>query len=772
MGPGNLIAYRGTIISQGLGQIACYPQLRTASREIAATLSRDPHNSDARLAKAEILRLRSEFSESAAILSQQYPDDRRGDVKRQLSEVLFEWAAHDPRQIDTIALRLKRDGSNADERWRLAAEKLRSSSRIDPSERVKILLAMFASSETQENDRSLSGLYAVSNLVDIDRRRWLQSRLSKAIAAAPATERSNLEGVIRAARDETLRDATNSGLNRFMDRFGWHPLSRSIRFKRAELSLQQDDAMSAERDLARLASSSDASTASFAVAKLATMYRDAGHTNAAVTQYRLLGSKFAKTQLPDGRSGAEIVAQLPASGAIRQQLANRDPWPQGMPTVSRTTADRAEKGEQSRRIEMQPALAYCGPVSSALAGRTLHYHYKDRTIVANDRFGQLLWRVAIDSKVELQVNYVPSVPLSYVQMRGHMVLVSLGDVVLAIDSLSVNEDREARLLWHKNTSDSLLSATNTLLLNRRWLRQRMGARWGGGALAYGRLATVDTAATDEAFYYCHHRSLHAVDLLTGKTLWRRRNIAGDSMILADREHVVVVSPGEPRALVLRASNGTAVGYRTVPPEDQRMATVGTRLLTWLKAGSRDEDAKVRVALYDPILEKQLWQHAYEPQSVASLVDDKWVSVMQPDGKWQLVRIEDGKVVLEEQLEAVAELSQLQVLRDSKRTYIVASKPWPADSPLMIQASGNGRKNPVVNGKVYAIDNTTGRILWRSHRASTTAALRNAIAACFASTSEPGKWRATSAAQVRPSTVFASPPILRPLASTFSRRPRR
>ena len=55
---------------------------------------------------------------------------------------------------------------------------------------------------------------------------------------------------------------------------------------------------------------------------------------------------------------------------------------------------------------------------------------------------------------------------------------------------------------------------------------------------------------------------------------------------------------------------------------------------------------------------------------------------------------------------------MQVLRDDVRTYIIASKPWPTGSHLMIQSSGNGRKNPIVNGMVYAIDNASGHIAWK------------------------------------------------------------
>ena len=68
-------------------------------------------------------------------------------------------------------------------------------------------------------------------------------------------------------------------------------------------------------------------------------------------------------------------------------------------------------------------------------------------------------------------------------------------------------------------------------------------------------ATVEIGATDDVVIYTHHRSLHAVDLLTGHTLWRRGDIAADSMLLAGRKRVVIIPPDGGPALVVRAVDG-------------------------------------------------------------------------------------------------------------------------------------------------------------------------------------------------------------------------
>ncbi|MCG8583934.1 MAG: hypothetical protein MI757_04390, partial [Pirellulales bacterium] len=442
-----------------------------------------------------------------------------------------------------------------------------------------------------------------------------------------------------------------------------------------------------------------------ATLQLAELYRSRQRIGAAASKYRDLSNRYGTVVLRNGRAGGQHIDELGADDPVRKRLNGHQRWPAGLPKTVTTENEQPLDGD-SNTIPMRPSLVIQGPRSPAIDGCTLHFYYNDRAIAAHDRFGRLLWKATVDSGVEVAMSYVPSIPLSYAQIRGHLVLASLGNSLLAIDCLNVDENRQARVLWHKDLSDAMLPASSTTLLNRRWMRMRLGARWGGGALAFGRLAAVDVAVTKDAVFYTHHRSLHAVDLLTGSLLWKRGNVPTDSVLLADQDRVVAIPPDARPALVVRAADGVAEGYCRVPAESNRLATVGTSMLTWTV-----ENDSIRVALIDPWKKTTSWTRSFVTGSVASLVDDQWVSVMQPDGQWKLLRCDDGSVVFGRRLDAMPELNLLHVFRDDHRTYIAASAPLPPDSPLLIQVTMGGRKNPFVNGKVYAVDNKTGELVW-------------------------------------------------------------
>ena len=74
------------------------------------------------------------------------------------------------------------------------------------------------------------------------------------------------------------------------------------------------------------------------------------------------------------------------------------------------------------------------------------------------------------------------------------------------------------------------------------------------------------------------------------------------------------------------------------------------------------------------------------------------------------RFSEAATVRRWRLDARADLSQFHVFRDDQRTYVATSSPLPPDSPLLIQVTIGGRKNPLVNGTIYAIDNQSNKLV--------------------------------------------------------------
>lgn len=147
--------------------------------------------------------------------------------------------------------------------------------------------------------------------------------------------------------------------------------------------------------------------------------------------------------------------------------------------------------------------------------------------------------------------------------------------------------------------------------------------------------------SDKGVCFQRFRDLVCVDPLTGEELWTRKNLPLGCDLFGDDE-VLIAAPTEGgEAWVLRALDGELLGKRTVPPLEQRMASIGRLLLTW-----QPENGKQVAKLTDLWENKIVWSRPIDNNSKGYLAGQEALGIFEPGGRFSLIRIADGQVLVD------------------------------------------------------------------------------------------------------------------------------
>ena len=212
---------------------------------------------------------------------------------------------------------------------------------------------------------------------------------------------------------------------------------------------------------------------------------------------------------------------------------------------------------------------------------------------------------------------LPYSPWAQARVNGHLLLVSLGWRLVAIDTLGSKPNGTPRMLWSQDLIGSDLDPLN----------RQMAVQWGvlpwQLQQQFGRIQEQSNllgAVGHQYVCFQRFRNLTAVDPRSGETLWSRQDLPQGCTLFGDDQYVFALPPDREEATVLRAVDGELVGTRKVPrlahrqrlPNDQQtttfarveetcLATLGRNLLLWWPEGNRRV-----LTLVDPLEGRDLW----------------------------------------------------------------------------------------------------------------------------------------------------------------------
>jgi outer membrane protein assembly factor BamB len=198
--------------------------------------------------------------------------------------------------------------------------------------------------------------------------------------------------------------------------------------------------------------------------------------------------------------------------------------------------------------------------------------------------------------------------------------------------------------------------------------------------------------------------LWAVDPLSGETLWTRDDLPAGCDLFGDDEALLVTPPDGETTIVLSPVDGGELGSCAAPPRDERLWTVGRRVVVWKMGAERME-----LSLTDPWRQTTVWRRTFDAKAKTALVDGQEAAVLEPSGRLSMVRLGDGRDRAVVDAGPTPNVQHFAVIAGSKRTILMLSTA-PSNGPTMWGWTGEEAWQFNISGRVVAFD-ADGKRLW-------------------------------------------------------------
>lgn len=682
--PGNLICYQGAVISQGVQRLECFFQIEDLRRQVAADLAEHPEDPAALARQGELLLDEGQHAAAIDHLRRSYAlradPHTRGLLVDALTEALASDFEHHRGVVEELA-RLATDPQEQSRYLRVVGMGLQRVGEFWPAFEtyLKLLEVTAAQAELERIDASLA----------VRRDRWVQARLAELRSAADEQARQQIDAAIAARLAAAQTSAEPSELARFLRHFGFHPAADEARVALATRLVEAGRLLEAEILLEQVDLAADSNAARAATARLALLLRDAGRIEESARFYKRLAGPLAKLECLPGQTGQAIVDELAPQHGIRALLAGRDPYPRGK------VEQRDGPGQQGSAFPLFP-VEVRGQRSSFLAHSTIYLEHNQHVLVARDAQGRERWRLGLRDRSDM---IFLGNQLTQLQGTGHLLLVSLGVELVAVDALGTPGDPRPRIVWRQELADA-----STLATARQFgFQQRMlnvAGRLPRMIITDNLGRPLGSPGTATPHYVCYQRARQviAVDPLSGDLLWQRSDLPAGCDIIGDRYFVFVTPPGGGETVVLDALDGREVARRSLPPAESRSIVQGRELVTWTNEG------RWILRRLDAWTGQHLWERQFHANSRVWAVEDEAVGVLEQGRRFVLVDAATGQLLVDAEVEAGPNLIDLFVLRSPTHDLLLLNHaPQNQNNktfqPVPYQAWGI----PLLNGRIYGFE---------------------------------------------------------------------
>ena len=356
------------------------------------------------------------------------------------------------------------------------------------------------------------------------RDRLVRARAAELLAAATSELRASAIRTV-AAQAEGLRPAEDDGggLRRLFRYFGGSFGQAELDRLNVDLPLDADW-LANEFQLSSLGRSADAQVAASAHAKLTQLYLAAERPRDALVTARLLAERWPDVVVLDGKTGRVLTDEWLARHEVAREAALEAPWPTGLIEIERLGAVGPA---QQRQFEI-PIVGDHGP---CFEDTLLQIGANWRDISARDSVGRQLWKLSLDFPIP---QGRPDLNRAYIS--GHLLLLSIGPELLAIDVLGTADEPGPRLIW----TFSLRAPVVNPFMSPRRIDVKSRRRYVYNEM--GELAGTIGPVTNDHVTLLAGRKLLALDPLTGKTLWAREGVPPGTELFGDERLVYAVPP--------------------------------------------------------------------------------------------------------------------------------------------------------------------------------------------------------------------------------------
>ncbi len=697
--PGNLICFRDAIISQGADYVDAYYQLEPLKREIAGKLAESPDDPQALAALAAVKLDENALGEAIELLERSYELDANETAREQLVGAMLDglredFEAHRDR-VDGLEKLIERPEQRLTF-LRLVAGGLQASGEVLPAFAAYLRLA---------DEDAPATLEEIDDVLSVDRHRWIRAQLDALRQAGSDADRRDIDAEVQARLAKAVASDSTAALSKALDLFGAHPASAAARVALLQ-RLDKTQLIWCETLVRQIEATSSPADAVAARAHLARLLVDAGRFELAARNYDVLADRFADVAGPDGKSGKQIVAELPPDSPVARVRGLSSPWPQGQ-VSARDTSISSPSNARRKSVDLE----LIGATNPFFGELNLSLDLQTQVLLGRNGWGREELRIPIHEQNSEPValrrfTVYNAPPLNSVTVHGGMLVLALRNQVVAIDALGGGSPADGGILWTHDLGDQIGSfQTNQGIYSR-----PIPVPWGGTRQVpedtYGRRYGEIGPVHDGGVYFQRLRDLYCVDPLSGKALWVRKNVGLGHQLFGDEELLFVAPAGSEDTLVLRAATGEELGVRSLPPFEQRMLTSGRNVLCWEPKGPEHT-----LTMRDPWAEEALWSFTFAQGAKAAMVANDAVGVLEPGGAFTLVALSDGKPLVQTQLEAVKSLIGIHLVRAEDRYLLITNSSAPIDPSAPTRPVAGADSYPMVNGRVYAFDAQTGKPAW-------------------------------------------------------------
>jgi outer membrane protein assembly factor BamB len=705
--PGNLITYRGEVISRGLDSLDVFHQVQPLEERIQTAARPDVAES----LPAALAYWRGQL------------DLENGRIAPGLRAIRT--AAETPgfrlppgTVADAVIFGMQRDFEAAAPEWRaaLAAEPT-SPGTLTQQQRSVLRAAVDGFLRTGDAARGWEAIEEIvrspdavgSGLVDdptdpalrVSPARWLRGRLAEVVARGSESLRSRVEDVasalVVAAAAESVPVLRLDRLETAADILGALPAADEAR----GLFIAACDRLSAERGEA---------------------------SDLPAVDHLAIRQQLQRSRLPRPRPVPMTAGDAAA-------------WPLGQVIMRREQGQRDPLGDFGRTnlfavpVEADP--------ESAVHGLTITFDMQQRMLVVRDAHGR---RVTEPLQIEQSSGRtgVAGLPSIEAAALGRLLFVRFGGAVLAYDLAG----RSGQRLWTHAGGGSAQREVPFV-----WRHGAAGRPIGSGSVPLGMIITEPDDGGRTGFVRAgrawpngvlHHdgTTLALLDPARGTVLWERHRLPPATDLVGDESFVCVVAVDGRESLVLSMEDGRLLHACPMPSRRLRLGSSGRRIVSVrhpdgaavAESGARRTVSPVvDLELFDPVTLEVQRLGSVPGESRAVLPGDGRLVLLEPDGQLTVFDLATATVAYRVRLpEMPVGARRLHVVPWEDRYLVIAGTDVAADGGHPADGHADGGApgaihalqvsalqqllvasdmSPPLTGAVWAVDRSSGSLLW-------------------------------------------------------------
>jgi outer membrane protein assembly factor BamB len=525
--------------------------------------------------------------------------------------------------------------------------------------------------------------------------RWIGGRLQDVYKKAKATDQAaatEIDKLVASDLVQVLAKKDELEFKHWLDKYRWHPESINLRAKLIAEFDPKTEFLKMERHMAANIHVSGKAQQLKLRAQLLQHWMANGAIRGVAYSIDEFANSASDEKLGSGKTAVELATEWKADKQIAAVKS--------IPTWG--TIPSVERTNEVATPRLRVLLTVNEPRSSALRGLNLEVDTTGGKFRAINQNGNNVWEISIARLKVPRTNRFQSV--SYSQARvfssGHLLVLRLGSSTGGLDFYVFDiSGPEPRLLWNRMLAQGTGNTSNTpqLVANGRVISYASSVRG---------FYSVD-ALTNETLLYRTGNTLTAVDAMTGDVLWTRANVATNSRIIADEDHIAVLSPTNTDHNILSLYDGHLV-KTTRLPTNIVLTNDGLDVTYWVTTTSGSK----ALVLMNALTGETAWRKSYDSTAhYRSLEDSRLVAIGTASGLIEIRNVDDGKIIVKAKGEELDLLSNI-VAWSGLDHYVVFVAIPNTDRNMYVRGFTNiGIQQHLVHGLAYGINKKSGEITW-------------------------------------------------------------